>query len=201
LQQQDYNMKLSRSYNKVKEAFEERILVLDGAMGTQIQGANLSEADYSTNEFENWAIPLKGNHEILNITRPDIIRKVYSDYLQAGADLITTNTFNANRISQKDYGTEDFVNEMNISAAKVAREVVGNEGYVVGTMGPTNRTASLSPDVERPGFRNVYFDELAETYTQQAKALIDGGVDILMLETIFDTLNAKAAIAPACFID
>ncbi len=187
-------MKLSRNYEKLKFALKERILVLDGAMGTQVQDAKLQESDYRSGPFKEWEIPLKGNHEILNLTRPDIIRKIYSDYLQAGADIITTNTFNANAISQSDYGTESYVAEINRAAAQLAREVVGDQGFVAGTLGPTNRTASLSPDVENPGFRNVYFDELAEAYKEQARALIEGDVDLLMLETIFDTLNAKAAI-------
>jgi len=187
-------MKLSQSYSRLKKALNERIMVLDGAMGTQIQGAHLTEDDYQSAPFLQWHIPLKGNHEILNITRPELIKSVYQAYLDAGADIITTNSFNANAISQADYGTEDFVYEMNLSAARLAREVAGSKFFVVGSLGPTNRTASLSPDVENPGYRNITFDILAAAYKEQARALIEGGVDMLMLETIFDTLNGKAAI-------
>lgn len=187
-------MKLSQSYQKLKVALENRILVLDGAMGTQIQDARLNEDDYQDGPFKDWRIPLKGNHEILNITRPQLIKKVYKAYLDAGADIITTNTFNANIISQSDYGTEEFVFKMNQVAAQLAKEVTGDKAFVAGTIGPTNRTASLSPDVDNPGYRNVDFDQLASAYKEQARALIEGGVDLLMLETVFDTLNAKAAI-------
>jgi len=187
-------MKLSPSYIRLNQALKERILVLDGAMGTQIQEARLNEGDYQTGAFNQWHIPLKGNHEVLNLTKPELIKKVYQAYLNAGADIITTNTFNANAISQADYGTEDYVYEMNLSGARLAKEVAGNKFFVAGTLGPTNRTASLSPDVENPGYRNIHFDQLASAYKEQARALIEGGVDMLMLETIFDTLNGKAAI-------
>ena len=187
-------MKYSSSYIALEKLLKERILVLDGAMGTQIQGAGLEEADYADGPFLGWKSPLKGNHALLNITRPDLIRMIHQRYIDAGADMITTNTFNANQISQKDYGTEDFVLEINRAAASIAREVAGSQAFVAGSLGPTNRTASLSPDVENPGFRNIDFDTLAMAYREQARGLIEGGVDILMLETIFDTLNAKAAI-------
>lgn len=187
-------MKISKSYTRLYQALEKRILVLDGAMGTQIQDARLNESDYQDGLFADWRIPLKGNHEILNITRPKLIKKVYQAYLEAGADIITTNTFNANAISQADYGTENHVFKMNRVAAQLACEVTTGKAFVAGTMGPTNRTASLSPDVDNPGHRNVNFDQLASAYKEQARALIEGGVDLLMLETIFDTLNAKAAI-------
>ncbi|MCK5821326.1 MAG: methionine synthase [Bacteroidales bacterium] len=184
----------SPSYTRLKKALTERILILDGAMGTQIQAAQLIEADYQSGQFSQWHIPLKGNHEVLNLTKADLIKRIYQTYLDAGADVITTNTFNANAISQADYGTEDYVYEMNLSAAQLAREVAGDEFFVAGSLGPTNRTASLSPDVENPGYRNISFDTLAAAYKNQARALIEGGVDMLMLETVFDTLNGKAAI-------
>lgn len=187
-------MKLSLSYTRLNAALIDRILILDGAMGTQIQDARLKEEDYQSGPFSKWHIPLKGNHEILNLTRPDLIKNVYRAYLDAGADIITTNSFNANAISQADYGTEDYVYEMNLSAAKLAREAAGSKFFVAGTLGPTNRTATLSPDVENPGYRNIHFDQLATAYKEQARALIEGGVDLLMLETVFDTLNGKAAI-------
>ena len=187
-------MKKSRSYHRLKTALDERVLVLDGAMGTQIQQAELSEADYSTGPFSEANLSLKGNHEVLNIARPSLIAEIHRNYLDAGADIITTNTFNANAISQADYKLESWIEAMNREAARLAKEQAGPTQFVAGSLGPTNRTASLSPDVENPGFRNIYFDELVEVYQSQAKALIEGGVDLLMLETVFDTLNAKAAI-------
>ncbi len=182
-------------------ALDERILLLDGAMGTMIQSFGLSEDDYRGERFADWASDLKGNNDLLSITRPEVIRDIHRQFLDAGADVIETNTFNSNAPSMADYGMEALVGELNAAAARLARECadghaakVGEPRYVAGVLGPTNRTASISPDVNDPGFRNIGFDELADTYEVAATALIEGGVDFLMIETIFDTLNAKAAI-------
>jgi 5-methyltetrahydrofolate--homocysteine methyltransferase len=180
---------------------EERILLLDGAMGTMIQAYGLGEDDYRGQRFADWGHDLKGNNDLLSITRPEIIRQIHDAFLDAGADIIETNTFNSNAPSMADYGMESLVAELNAAAARLARESAdacaartGRPRWVAGALGPTNRTASISPDVNDPGFRNVSFDKLADTYEVAAGALIDGGVDILLIETIFDTLNAKAAI-------
>ena len=185
----------------LKRALDERILVLDGAMGTMIQSFGLSEDDFRGERFADWSRDLKGNNDLLSITRPEIIRDIHGRFLEAGADIIETNTFNSNAPSMSDYGLQELVAELNTAAARIARECadrhaskVGEPRYVAGVLGPTNRTASLSPDVNDPGFRNIRFDELAATYELSATALIEGGVDFLMIETIFDTLNAKAAI-------
>jgi len=173
---------------------KDRILVLDGAMGTLIQKKGLEEPDYRIPGLENHPVPLKGNHDLISLSRPEIIRQIYRDYLAAGADVIETNTFNSNAVSQSDYGLEFLVYRMNLEAARLAKEVAGEGAFVLGSMGPTNRTASLSPRVEDPGFRNVTFNQLAAAYQEQVKGLLDGGVDGLLVETIFDTLNAKAAV-------
>ena len=186
----------------LKKAVNERILILDGAMGTMLQRYKLSEDDYRGEHFAHWPSDLKGNHDLLNLTRPDVIEEVHRAYLSAGADLIETNTFNANAISQQDYGTQAHVYEVNLAGARVARKAAdeftakdpSKPRFVVGSIGPTNRTASLSPDVNRPGFRAVTFNELAAAYREQARGLIDGGADLLLIETVFDTLNCKAAI-------
>jgi len=182
-------------------SLDERILLLDGAMGTMIQSFGLSEDDYRGERFADGGSDLKGNNDLLSITRPDVIRDIHSQFLDAGADIIETNTFNSNAPSMADYGMEALVGELNTAAARLARECAdshaaktGEPRYVAGVLGPTNRTASISPDVNDPGFRNIRFDELADTYEVAATALIEGGVDFLMIETIFDTLNAKAAI-------
>lgn len=180
----------------------ERILILDGAMGTMIQRYKLDEDDYRSARFQDWEKPLKGNNDLLSLTRPEIITAIHREYLEAGADIIETNTFSATTIAMADYGMEDFVQEMNFQSAKIAREVCeefndknpAKPRFVAGSIGPTNKTASLSPDVNDPGFRAITFDELREAYKQQAKALMEGGADILLVETIFDTLNAKAAL-------
>ncbi len=185
-------------YNELQR----RILLLDGAMGTLIQQYKLNESDYRGERFMNHTHDLKGDIDILSITKPDIIRKIHKEYIHAGADIIETNTFNANRISQADYKLEEYVAEMNKAAAILAREVSDEHNrsnpaktiFVAGSMGPTNKTASMSPDVNDPGHRAVTFDDLVFTYAEQAEALIDGGVDILLIETVFDTLNAKAAL-------
>ncbi|MCF8219514.1 MAG: methionine synthase [Bacteroidales bacterium] len=183
--------------------FQEKIFVLDGAMGTMVQRYNLQEEDYRGERFANHSQALKGNGDILCLTQPQIVCDVHVAYLDAGADIIETNTFNANSISQADYDTQDLVEEINVEAARLAVEAAdkfmhahpGEIKYVAGVMGPTNKTASLSPDVNNPGYRNVTFDELEATYYDQAVALARGGVDMFLIETVFDTLNAKAALA------
>ena len=189
---------------KLMTALDERILILDGAMGTMIQGYGLNEDDFRGERFADWERDLKGNNDLLSITCPDVIREIHSAFLEAGADIVETNTFNSNAPSLGDYGMESLVAELNLAAARVAREcadrftaTTGAQRYVAGVLGPTNRTASISPDVNDPGFRNVRFADLAETYEQATVALIEGGVDFIMIETIFDTLNAKAAIVGA----
>jgi 5-methyltetrahydrofolate--homocysteine methyltransferase len=183
------------------KTLQQRILILDGAMGTMIQGFGLGEDDYRGDRFADWERDLKGNNDLLTLTRPQIIRDIHRQFLAAGADIIETNTFNSNAPSMADYGMESLVAELNLSSARLARECAdeyaassGEPRFVAGVLGPTNRTASISPDVNDPGFRNIRFRELADTYMESTLALIDGGVDFLMVETIFDTLNAKAAI-------
>ncbi|HEY6864545.1 MAG TPA: methionine synthase [Burkholderiales bacterium] len=188
--------------HELRALLDERILILDGAMGTEIQRHRLNEADFRGEKFAGFGRDLQGNNDVLTITRPDLIRAIHASYLSAGADIIETNTFNSNAPSQADYGLEEFVGEMNLRAARLAREVAqefvartpGRPRFVAGVLGPTNKTASISPDVNDPGFRNIGFDELVRTYGEAASALVEGGVDLLLLETIFDTLNAKAAI-------
>ena len=179
----------------------ERIVVLDGATGTMIQRVKPDEAAYRGDRFSDWHRDLKGNNDLLTLTNPDIIRSIHRQFLEVGVDVIETNTFNSNAPSQADYGLEDLVRELNIEAARMAREEAdaayertGQRRWVAGVLGPTNRTASLSPDVNDPGFRNIKFDELVATYQEAAEALLAGGADLLMVETIFDTLNAKAAL-------
>jgi len=181
---------------------QSRILILDGAMGTMIQAYGYGEAEYRGERFKNHGSDLKGNNDILSLSQPESIRTIHKAYLDAGADIIGTNTFNATAISQGDYGLEDVVSELNFESARLARET-GDEAvksgekqmvWVAGSLGPTNRTASMSPDVNDPGFRNVTFDALRETYCDASIALVKGGADLLLVETIFDTLNAKAAL-------
>ena len=183
------------------DSLAERIVLLDGAMGTMIQSFELSEEEYRGDRFDDWDSDLRGNNDLLSLTRPQVIRDIHRQFLDAGADILETNTFNANAPSMGDYGMESLVPELNLTAARLAREcadsyaaAVGEPRYVAGVLGPTNRTASISPDVNDPGYRNVYFAELVNTYEDAVAALIEGGVDFLMVETIFDTLNAKAAI-------
>ena len=181
---------------------EKRILVLDGAMGTMIQNHILEEADFRGNRFEKHPCPLKGNNDLLSITQPEIIKSIHRTYLEAGADILETNTFSSTSIGMADYQMEDLAYELNYKSAKIAKEVTETflvktphqKRYVAGSIGPTNKTASMSPDVNDPGFRAVNFDELANAYQEQVLGLIDGGVDLLFVETIFDTLNAKAAL-------
>ena len=184
------------------KALNERILVLDGAMGTMLQRYKFSEEDYRGERFKNWESPLKGNNDLLSLTQPHAIEAVHRKYLEAGADIIETNTFSATTIAMADYHMEDLVYELNYESAKIARKVCDEftaitpekPRFVAGSIGPTNKTASLSPDVNDPGYRAITFDELRIAYKQQAEALLDGGSDILLVETIFDTLNAKAAL-------
>ena len=176
-----------------------RILVLDGAMGTMIQTHKPDEAFYRGTRFAHHPRDVVGNNELLNLTQPQVIRDIHVDFLKAGADILSTNTFGANRISQADYGMEDLAYEMNVAAVKIAREAIAIAGgerkrWIAGGIGPTNQTASISPDVNDPGYRGVTFDQLAAAYGEAARGLIDGGCDLLLVETIFDTLNAKAAL-------
>ena len=188
--------------NDIKQILKDRILVLDGAMGTMIQRHILEEEDFRGGRFKDHKHSLKGNNDLLSITRPDIIKDIHAKYFEAGADIAETNTFSSTRIAQADYKLEDIVYELNFESAKIAREVADEftrkephkPRFVAGSLGPTNRTASLSPDVNDPGFRAVTFDELVDAYYEQTKGLVDGGVDILLVETVFDTLNAKAAL-------
>lgn len=188
--------------NMIAELLQRRILILDGAMGTMIQRHRLSEEDFRGKRFANHSHSLKGNNDLLSISQPQIIKDIHKAYFEAGADIAETNTFSSTRIAQADYGLEDLAYELNYESAKIAKEVAdeisANEPnkprFVAGSIGPTNRTASISPDVNNPGFRAISFDELADAYSTQIEGLIDGGVDILMVETVFDTLNAKAAL-------
>lgn len=180
---------------QLEQALQERILILDGAMGTMIQSYKLEEADYRGKRFIDHSCDLKGNNDLLSITRPDIIKAIHAAYLDAGADIIETNTFNSTSIAMADYQMEDLVYELNKAGASIAREAADKyQGFVAGVLGPTNRTCSISPDVNNPGFRNVTYMELAEAYTEAIRGLVDGGSDLLLVETIFDTLNAKAAL-------
>src|SRR5210317_18579 len=186
---------------KLVNLFDSTIVLLDGAMGTMIQAYDLQEKDYRGDKFTDWSMDLKGNNDLLSITQPKIVEDIHNLYLEAGANIIETNTFNSNAPSMADYGMEDLVHELNFSAAQIARKVVDDykarnerEVFVAGLLGPTNRTCSLSPDVEDPSFRNIHFDELVETFKEATSALLDGGADLVMIETIFDTLNAKAAL-------
>jgi 5-methyltetrahydrofolate--homocysteine methyltransferase len=215
--------------SNIKSALESRILIIDGAMGTMIQRYKLEEADYRGERFKDWPSDLKGNNDLLSLTRPDIIRTIHREYLEAGADIIETNTFSSTAIAQADYNMQSLAYELNVASAKVAREAIEelnaerltlnakkkpvnghrssvidstvnrqpstvNQKYIAGAIGPMNKTLSLSPDVNNPGFRSVSFDEVSDAYYEQVKGLVDGGVDLLLIETIFDTLNAKAAI-------
>lgn len=186
---------------KLKDAAGQRILLLDGAMGTMIQEHKLEEADYRGARFADWHSDVKGNNDLLVLTQPEIIYDIHCAYLEAGADIIETNTFNATSISMADYNMQALAKEINIEATKLAKQAVEKFNqqtpekprFVAGVLGPTSRTASISPDVNDPGMRNVTFDELVEAYTEATHGLIEGGADLIMIETIFDTLNAKAA--------
>jgi 5-methyltetrahydrofolate--homocysteine methyltransferase len=186
----------------LEQAARERILVIDGAFGTMIQGYRLDEAAYRGERFKDWPRDVKGNNDLINITQPHIVEAIHDAYLEAGADIVETNTFSSTTIAQADYGMEALARELNIAGAQAARRAADawtaktpdKPRFVAGAIGPTNRTASLSPDVNRPGFRNVDFDELRLAYKEEVEALIEGGVDMILVETIFDTLNAKAAL-------
>jgi 5-methyltetrahydrofolate--homocysteine methyltransferase len=195
----------------IRDLLNERILIIDGAMGTMIQRYKLSEADYRGERFKDWPSDIKGNNDLLCLTQPQIIKEIHKEYLKAGADILETNTFNAQRISLADYHMEDLSYEINLAAAKIAREAVKefesqnpnsnsdsdrgqNQKFVAGAIGPMNKTLSLSPDVNNPGYRALTFDDAVNAYYEQVKGLVEGGVDLLLIETIFDTLNAKAAI-------
>ncbi|MHA4844736.1 homocysteine S-methyltransferase family protein [Flavitalea antarctica] len=189
----------------IRKELEKRILVIDGAMGTMIQRYKLEEADYRGERFKDWHKDIKGNNDLLSITQPQIIEEIHKQYLEAGADIIETNTFSSTSIAQGDYDMQSLAYELNLASAKVARKAADEytaknhdkPRFVAGAIGPLNKTLSLSPDVNNPGFRAVTFDEVAAAYTEQIRGLVDGGVDILLIETIFDTLNAKGAIYAA----
>ncbi|MEQ6118969.1 homocysteine S-methyltransferase family protein [Reichenbachiella sp. MALMAid0571] len=186
----------------IRDILKERILILDGAMGTMIQRHQLEEKDFRNEELKDHPVPLRGNNDLLSITRPDVIKGIHAAYFEAGADIVETNTFGSTWIAQADYKLEDWVYRINFESAKLAKEVAvefsTNEPdkprFVAGSMGPTNRLASMSPDVNDPGFRAINFDQLKQAFSDQAKALLDGGADLLLVETITDTLNAKAAL-------
>ena len=191
-----------KNSKQLYKALSERILILDGAMGTMLQRYKFEEEDYRGERFKDWEHPVKGNNDLLSLTQPQAIEEVHRKYLEAGADIIETNTFSGTTIAMADYHMEDLVYELNYESAKIARKVcdeftaknLKKPRFVAGSIGPTNKTASLSPDVNDPGYRAITFDELRIAYKQQAEALLDGGSDILLVETIFDTLNAKAAL-------
>ena len=187
---------------QIEEIAKKRILVLDGAMGTMIQKHNLDENDFRKGWFEDHTSSLKGNNDLLSLTRPEIIKEIHAAFFESGADIVETNTFSGTSIAQLDYGLENYAYDINFHGAKIAKEVAteftqkepSKPRFVAGSIGPTNRTASISPDVNDPGFRNINFQQLNIAFQEQAKALIEGGVDLLFVETIFDTLNAKAAL-------
>src|SRR5690606_4713757 len=191
---------ISAAERYLREAMQKRIVMLDGAMGTMIQQFKLTEADFRGERFAGHPTDVRGDNELLSLTRPDVIRSIHEQYLAAGADILETNTFGATTVAQADYGLQDFAAEMNRASARLAREACDRFGtperprFVAGALGPQPKTASISPDVNDPGARNISFDALVEAYDEQARALIEGGVDLLLLETIFDTLNAKAGI-------
>ncbi|KJD35403.1 5-methyltetrahydrofolate--homocysteine methyltransferase [Tamlana sedimentorum] len=186
----------------IRKALKERILVLDGAMGTMLQAYKFTEEDFRGERFKDYPTPLQGNNDLLSITQPEAIKTIHAKYFEAGADIIETNTFSGTTIAMADYQMEDLVYELNYESAKIAKEVAveftkkepHKPRFVAGSIGPTNRTASMSPDVNDPGYRAVTFNELRIAYKQQVEALMDGGADILLVETVFDTLNAKAAL-------
>jgi 5-methyltetrahydrofolate--homocysteine methyltransferase len=186
--------------HQIQKIARERILILDGAMGSMLQDYRLDEAGYRGARFADWPHPLKGNNDLLNLSQPQIVEEIHAKYFAAGADLVETNTFNAQTVSMADYGMESLVRELNLAGARLARKAADaystpdKPRFVAGAIGPTNRTLSLSPDVNRPGYRAISFDELATAYQEQTEALIEGGVDVLLVETIFDTLNAKACL-------
>ncbi len=192
----------------IRKELENRILIIDGAMGTMIQRYDLQEPDYRGQRFKDWHTDVKGNNDLLSLTQPQIIEEIHAQYLAAGADIIETNTFSSTTIAQADYDMQSLAYELNVASAKCARHAIErflsspegkgrNGAWVAGAIGPLNKTLSLSPDVNNPGFRAVSFDEVTTAYTEQIRGLVDGGADLLLIETIFDTLNAKAAIYAA----
>jgi 5-methyltetrahydrofolate--homocysteine methyltransferase len=190
--------------NKIQDLLKERILVIDGAMGTMIQRYKLTEVDYRGERFKDWPSDIKGNNDLLCLTKPEVIKAIHKEYLAAGANIIETNTFNAQKVSLADYNMQSLAYEINAAAAKVAKQAIvefeqendlkKGAHFVAGALGPLNKTLSLSPDVNDPGFRALTFDEAVDAYYEQLKGLVDGGIDLVLIETIFDTLNAKAAI-------
>ena len=194
-------MTASRS-DLLKDALKQRILIIDGAMGTMIQRYKLQEADYRGTRFADWPHDVKGNNDLLVLTKPNVIAEIHDAYCAAGADILETNSFNSTQVSQADYHMEALVYELNVEAARLAKQVAlawsaktpEKPRFVAGVLGPTSRTCSISPDVNNPAYRNVTFDELVENYVEATKGLVDGGADILLIETVFDTLNCKAAL-------
>ncbi len=186
----------------IKQLLQERILIIDGAMGTMIQRYKLSEEDFRGERFKDWPSDLKGNNDLLNLTQPQIIEAIHKEYLLAGADIVETNTFSCTSIAMEDYKMSSLAYELNVAGARIARKAADDitalephkPRYVAGALGPTNKTASISPNVNDPGYRGITFDELVVAYKEQTKGLIDGGADLLLVETVFDTLNAKAAL-------
>ncbi|MFL1897130.1 homocysteine S-methyltransferase family protein [Aquimarina sp. 2-A2] len=186
----------------ISKVLKDRILILDGAMGTMLQRHKFSEADFRGERFKDWPVPLQGNNDLLSLTQPKVIKDIHSYYFEVGADIVETNTFSGTTIAMADYQMEDLVYELNFESARIAKEAADEftekepekPRFVAGSIGPTNRTASMSPDVNDPGYRAVTFDELKKAYALQVNALMDGGVDVLLVETVFDTLNAKAAL-------
>jgi 5-methyltetrahydrofolate--homocysteine methyltransferase len=188
----------------IRDLLRQRIVIIDGAMGTMIQRYKLEEKDYRGDRFRDWPSDLKGNNDLLSLTQPSIVKAIHKEYLEAGADIIETNTFNAQKVSMADYGMESLAYEINVEAAKLAQQSIAEWraedpsrqelGWVAGAIGPMNKTLSLSPDVNNPGYRALSFDEAVDAYYEQIQGLVDGEVDLLLIETIFDTLNAKAAI-------
>ena len=189
---------------EIEASLKQKILILDGAMGTKIQLLGLTAESYHRGQFEGWPVSLVGNNDVLCLTAPDVIRSIHEQYIEAGADIITTNTFSANRISQKEYGCEEHAYKMALAGARIAKQAAnafnhqnsnnGRHIFVAGSMGPTSKSLSLASEMNEPGSRTTTFDEMAAAYEEQAEALIEGGVDVLLLETCFDALNAKAAI-------
>ncbi|MGA8853843.1 MAG: homocysteine S-methyltransferase family protein [Christiangramia sp.] len=188
--------------SKIEEQLSQKILILDGAMGTMLQEYKFSEEDFRGKRFADWPVSVKGNNDLLSLTQPEAIASIHRKYFDAGADIVETNTFSGTTIAMADYQMEELVYELNYESARIAKKVAAEvtaedpskPRFVAGAMGPTNKTASMSPDVNDPGFRAISFDELRKAYKQQAKALVEGGVDVLLVETVFDTLNAKAAL-------
>ncbi len=198
----EHSIRGGKEMKNIQEILKERILVLDGAMGTMLQRYKFTEEDFRGERFKDWKTPVQGNNDLLSLTQPEAIAEVHRKYFAAGADIVETNTFSSTTIAMADYDMEELVYDLNFESARIAKQVAdeftakepNKPRFVVGSLGPTNKTASMSPDVNDPGYRAVSFDELRIAYKQQVEALLDGGVDMLMVETIFDTLNAKAAL-------